>query len=181
MPENEIEVQQYQWIKGDHQGKVETFVETEGKFLVFESGRRCNKSVLKEFMMKIDMDNTALQFDDPLQKVTKSTPKKKAIEKKMPELKKAIVESRLPLPQSPAIPLIEKAKKTKTKLNVRMNCDLPNKAFIKVLEESFDEDVINDLAEFLVSKIEDPKQYLIDCMKGSILEWYKYNNKTTKK
>jgi hypothetical protein len=181
MPETKEDIVQYQWIKGDKQGTVETLQSNDGKWITFQSGRRCNKDLVKEFLMKIDTDNPILQFDDPVQSTKKPAKKvakqpKKKIE--FGEVAAKMIEEKL---QSPSIPLIEKAKTTKTKLNVRINCDLPSKAFIEVLEESFDEDIIKDLAEFLVSKIEDPKQYLIDNMKRSILEWYKYNNKTNKR
>ncbi len=177
------EVVQYQWIKGDDQGTIETYVDTDGKFLVFESGRKCNKQLIGEFVQKIDMFNPALEFDDPLTKPKPGEVAAKAVEvsKNMESLRLiGHNQSRQPLPESPTIAIIEKAKTRKTKLNVRMNCDLPNKAFIKVLEESFNEDVIEMLAIHLVSKIEDPEQFLIDNLKGSISEWYKYNNKTTK-
>lgn len=185
MPETTQEIVQYQWIKGEDQGKVETLIDSKGKFLVFESGNKCNKGLIGEYMQKIDMDNPILAFDDPLAKRPKPKPGEvaaKAVEvaKNMESLRQAVNQSRQPLPESPTIAIIEKAKTRKTKLNVRMNCDLPNKAFIKVLEESFNEDVIEMLAIHLVSKIEDPEQFLIDNLKGSISEWYKYNNKTTK-
>ena len=183
--ETTTEVEQYQWIKGESQGVIETYVETKGKFLVFESGNKCNKELIGEFIQKVDIFNPALQFEDPLQESVNPKPGEvaaKAVEiaKNMESLREAVNQSRQPIPESPTIAIIQKAKTRKTKLNVRMNCDLPNKAFIKVLEESFNEDVIEMLAIHLVSKIEDPEQFLIDNLKGSISEWYKYNNKTTK-
>ena len=68
--------------------------------------------------------------------------------------------------------------KTNTKLNVRLEIELPKKNFIKVMEDSFDDNILEVLAEYIVSEIKDPKTYLIDSLKGSISEWYKYNNKT---
>tara|TARA_S200002703_G_scaffold25952_1_gene22269 strand:+ start:403 stop:972 length:570 start_codon:yes stop_codon:yes gene_type:complete len=185
MPETTQEIVRYQWIKGEDQGKVETLIDNKGKFLIFESGNKCNKQLIGEYIQKIDMDNPVLVFEDPLAKRPKPKPGEvaaKAVEvaKNMESFRDAVNQSRQPLPESPTIAIIEKAKTRKTKLNVRMNCDLPNKAFIKVLEESFNEDVIEMLAIHLVSKIEDPEQFLIDNLKGSISEWYKYNNKTTK-
>ena len=185
MPNETIEEEQYQWIKGENQGVVETYRETKGKFLVFKSGNKCNKELIGEFVQKVDIFNPALEFDNPLTKTKQPKPGEvaaKAVEvaKNMESLRDAVNQSRQPVPESPTIAIIQKAKTRKTKLNVRMNCDLPNKAFIKVLEESFNEDVIEMLAIHLVSKIEDPEQFLIDNLKGSISEWYKYNNKTTK-
>ena len=172
MPKTETkEVVQYQWVKGENQGTVETYKNTEGKFLVFESGRRCNIEIASEFMLKIDMDNPVLQFEDPLAKAPQPTLVKvnKPIE---PKVQKPVKE------ESHVIPLIEMAKKDKTKLNVRLEIELPKKTFIKVMEDSFKDDILEVLSEYIVSEIEDPKQYLIDSLKGSISEWYKYNNKT---
>lgn len=129
-------------------------------------------------MMKIDIDNPVLQFEDPIQSV-KTKPKAKAQPKKAETVTK-VKEILTPLHHSPTIPLIQKAKKTKTKLNVRFEVELPSKSFIKVMEESFEEDIIQDLAEYIVSNIEDSKKFLIDNLKQSISEWNKYNNKTKK-
>jgi hypothetical protein len=161
----------YQWVKGENQGTVETYKETEGKFLVFESDRRCNTDLLGEFMLKIDIDNPVLQFEDPIVKVQK--PELVKVNKPVePKVEKPIKE------ESHVIPLIEMAKKDKTKLNVRLEIELPKKTFIKVMEDSFNDDILEVLSEYIVSKIEDPKKYLINSLKGSISEWYKYNNKT---
>ena len=174
MPKTETkEIVQYQWIKGENQGTIETYKDTEGKFLVFESGRKCSNEVVNEFMLKIDMDNTPLQFEDPLQKPLAPQPTLVKVDKPIePKVQKPAKE------ESHVIPLIEMAKKDKTKLNVRLEIELPKKTFIKVMEDSFDDDILEVLSEYIVSEIEDPKQYLIDSLKGSISEWYKYNNKT---
>jgi hypothetical protein len=173
MPKTETkEVVQYQWIKGENQGTIEDYRLTEGKFLVFESGRKCSQEVIDEFMLKIDIDNTALQFEDPLRKPVPQPTLVKTKKPIEPKVEKPIKE------ESHVIPLIEMAKKDKTKLNVRLEIELPKKTFIKVMEDSFDDDILKVLSEYIVSEIEDPKKYLIDSLKGSISEWYKYNNKT---
>ena len=174
MPKTETkEIVQYQWIKGENQGTVETYKDTEGKFLVFESGRRCSSDLIEEFLMKIDIDNPTLQFEDPIHETKAQQPTLVKVEKPIePKVQKPAKE------ESHVIPLIEMAKKDKTKLNVRLEIELPKKTFIKVMEDSFKDDILEVLSEYIVSEIEDPKQYLIDSLKGSISEWYKYNNKT---
>ena len=116
--ETTTEVVKYQWIKGDDQGTLETYVDTDGKFLVFESGRRCAKNLIGKFIQKIDFENPALEFDDPLLKTPKSKKPKpgevaaKAVEiaKNMKSLREAVNQSRQPLPESPTIAIIQKAK-----------------------------------------------------------------------
>ena len=166
--------QKFQWIKGENQGTVEIFEKQEGNFLQFESGRRCNSKLIGEFAIEIKEDSDLLVFDNPLSKPV-GKPKKavKAAKPVTPVPKKKI--------DNPLIPLIEKSKKTKKKLNLRMTLELPNKEFLNVMEENFDDNIIEVLAKYCVDSIEDPKKYLLDLTKGSILEWYKYNNKTTKK
>ena len=175
MPKTETkEIVQYQWIKGDNQGTIETYKDTKGKFLVFESGRRCSDAVLGEFMIKIDPENPSLQFEDPVG--TEPTVVKPELVKVNKPIEPKV--EKTPKQESHVIPLIEMAKKDKTKLNVRLEIELPKKTFIKVMEDSFKDDILEVLSEYIVSEIEDPKQYLIDSLKGSISEWYKYNNKT---
>lgn len=175
--ESVIEPVKYQWIKGDNQGTVETVSDTNDKFVMFKSGSRISHSVIKEFMLKIDMDNPVLQFDDPLTKPIQPKPGEvaaKAVEvaKNMESLRAAVNQSRQPLPSSPILPILEKAKTKKTKLNVRISMDLPSKEFIDVLQKSWDDDILTIQAEYIVSKIEDPEQFLIDKIKVALSEWF---------
>ena len=171
----EKEVVKYQWIKGDNQGSVESFDKMDGKFLVFESGKRCNQDVIAEFMMKIDLDNPILQFNDPIGSVKKN---KKAAKK--PAAKQAVLEIKQSPKPSPIIALLEKAKTKKTKLNTRINMDLPTKEFIDVLQQSWDEDILTIQAEYIVSMIEDPQEFLIEKIKVALSEWFHTTPKTNR-
>ena len=172
----EKEVVQYQWIKGDNQGVVESFDKMDGKFFVFESGKRCNQEVIGEFMMKVDLDNPVLQFADPIGMVKKP----KEVAKNMKEFKEAIHEIKQPPKPSPIISLLEKAKTKKTKLNTRISMDLPSKEFIDVLQNSWDEDILTIQAEYIVSKIEDPQEFLIEKIKVALSEWFHTTPKTNR-
>ena len=165
------EVEKYQWIKGDHQGTVETVDAIDDKFFVFKSGKRCSKAVLGEFMLKIDLENPVLQFEDPLNTIK---PIAKPIEAE--DVAKAGTHNI----KSPIIPLLEKAKTKKTKLNTRIQMDLPSKEFIDVLQQSWDDDILTIQAEFIVSKIEDPKEFLIEKIKIALSEWFYTSPKTTR-
>ena len=165
------EVEKYQWIKGDHQGTVETVDVIDGKFFVFKSGKRCSKAVLGEFMLKIDLENPVLQFEDPLASI-------KPIDK--PVKAEDVAKSGTYNIKSPIIPLLEKAKTKTTKLNTRISMDLPSKEFIDVLQNSWDEDILTIQAEYIVSKIEDPKEFLIEKIKVALSEWFYTTAKTTR-
>ena len=158
------EVEKYQWIKGDNQGTVEVVKSTDGKFILFKSGKRCNHAVLGEFMMKIDLENPVLHFDDPL--AASAVPNKKVVDST------DIAKPDVHYITSPIIPLLEKAKTKKTKLNTRIQMDLPSKEFIDVLQNSWDEDILTIQAEYIVSKIEDPKEFLIEKIKVALSEWF---------
>ena len=166
--------QKFQWTKGEKQGTIEIFEKQDGKFLEFQSGRRCNSDLIGEFVIEIKDDSEILQFEDPVSKPAKKD--------KMPYKAGKTVES-TPIKKidNPLIPLIEKSKKSKKKLNLRIDLELPSKEFLNVMEENFDDNIIEVLSEHCVNNIEDPKKALLKLIKGSISEWYKYNNKTTKK
>lgn len=165
----EEKIIEYQWIKGDNQGIVEKVVSEEGDFIQFETGRRCNKNIINEYMIKLDMDNTPLQFENPISKPLKQV---KPIEK--PTI---IKEQKA---KSPIISLIEKTKTKKVKLNITLECELPNKAFIKVLQDSFEDDISLDLAEYVLISFENPEKYLLGRLKESIEKWYKTNRNVKK-
>ena len=159
----------FQWAKGENQGKLEIYSTNDGEFMEFESGRRCNQSLIGDFILEINEDSDVLVFEDPLAKVVKPKPVVKPGEVAAKVIKETL--------KSPLIHLLDKTKKRKTKINLRLDISLPSKAFLNVMEENFEEDVIEVLAEYVVNDIEDHKKYLEDAVKRSILEWYKYNNK----
>ena len=167
--------QRFQWAKGENQGKLEIYETNDEEFMVFESGRRCNQSLIGDFIMEINSDLDILPFDDPLAKPRK--PQTTKVVKPGKTAAKVIKETL----KSPLIPLLDKTKKRKTKLNLRLDISLPSKAFLNVMEENFEEDIIEVLSEYVVNDIENPKKYLEDAVKRSISEWYKYTNKTKQK
>ena len=163
----------YQWIKGDDLGSVETVTDNSTDFWVFESGRRCNHKLLDEFMIPIFDEADIL----PLATIEKEVKKlKDKPKKKRPQVVKKITSKPKSTPikkvDSPIIALLEKAKVSKTKLNTRIEMDLPSKNFIEVLQDSWDEDVIDILSKHIVSKIEDPKKFLSEKIKISLKDWF---------
>ena len=170
----------YQWIKGDEQGTLDIFLKEEDGFLTFESGRRCNKELVDEFLIPIYFDEDILSFTDvqdtSIIKASKAKSKyNKAIEglavdgdgstpKDIPTIKNVIV--------SPLIPLLEKSKKKSIKLNTIIDMSLPSKEVLNVLSDSFDDDVIDVLSKYIVSQTKDPKSFLEKRVKSSIKDWF---------
>ena len=53
--------------------------------------------------------------------------------------------------------------------------DLPSKEFISVLDESFDDDVLDILSEYIISNIDNHREFLKDHSLKAIEDWYKKN------
>jgi hypothetical protein len=161
------DIVRYQWIKGEDQGQVEELIESEGKFLKFASGRRCNRELINEFMIEIQHDSDILPLGGEMKVSTKNTTKRKS--------KPSVLESK-PEPKNvqsnPIISILDKSKTKRTKLNIRMEMELPTKEFISVLQESFDDNILEILSGYIVSKIEDPEEFLKEQINNSIKDWY---------
>lgn len=160
------EIKRYQWIKGDNVGDLENLSESDGKFLVFESGRRCNKNLIGEFVLEITHDSEILSLGTQEAKPTKVSP---SILEKPNKTKTKRISS------NPIIPVLEKAKTKSIKLNIRIPMNLPSKEFISVLNESFDDDVLDILSEYIISNIENHREFLKDHSLKAIKDWYKKN------
>ena len=162
------DIKRYQWIKGDNVGDLENLSESDGKFLVFESGKKCNKNLVGEFVIEITYDSQILSLgaQEIKSKPTKVSPS--ILEKtNKPKPKKDT--------SNPIIPVLEKAKTKSIKLNIRIPMDLPSKEFISVLDDSFDDDVLNILSEYIISNIDNHREFLKDHSLKAIKDWYKKN------
>lgn len=161
------EIKRYQWIKGDDQGTVEEYVETDGKFLVFQSGRRCNTSLLPEFMVEINDPSEILAFEDPKVEVLQ----KQAKARKSNKTPEPVKVTKTP-EENPILSVLKKSKTTNTKLNIRVQLELPTKDLLTVLQTSFDDDVIDILSGHIVSNIDNTNEYLQEKIKDSIQDWF---------
>ena len=179
----EVISQRYQWIKGDNQGTVETFDSEAGKFNVFGSGARCNKEIMSEYMIPIYDNSEILSFPDlqkeeMIEKAKINAKRSRIIQgiKTEEEVQsitpKHIVSKPTKTEDSPLISLISKSKKSKIKLNTRIDMALPTKQVLEVLQESFDDDILDVLSKYIVSNIKDPKSYLEKRIKASIKDWF---------
>jgi len=161
----------YQWIKGDDLGSVETVTDNSTDFWVFESGRRCNHKLLDEFMIPIFTDTDILPLatiDEEVKKLAQKPARKK------PKVVKKITPKAQPQPKTnnPIVALLEKSKTSKTKLNARIEMELPSKEFLSVLQDSLNEDVIDILSKHIVDQYKDPKAFLTSKIKAALSQWF---------
>jgi hypothetical protein len=156
--------ERYQWIKGDDLGIVEivSSKQNESQYLVFDSGRKCNREIISEFMVQIFDDSDIMDLGVDV--LPKSKPKASPIKE---TIKEVVVDS-----SNPLIPILEKSKKSKIKLNSRINLEIPNKKFLAVMQESFDDDIIDVLSDYMLGKIKDPSKFLRNLIKNSLKDWY---------
>ena len=154
-----ITVQRYQWIKGDNQGNVEIYQGDSGNFNVFAGGGRCNKDLMDEYMIPIFDDAEILNFgdvqDEELVQKAKDKSKRSAMTRgilseddpKSKVIQAPVKTESIQKPKedtnSPLVSLISKSKKTKIKLNTRIDMELPSKEVLSVLQESFDDDILD--------------------------------------
>jgi len=159
MAEIENTILKYQWIKGDNTGTIETFVETVDGFMVFESKRKLNQQLLGEFMIQIHSDADVLKMEPTkaldieaetglkYENSNKNTPIQQAAQK---------VE-----PANPIRILLEKqSKNNKVKIELEFEVNVPKKEVIELLQDTFDEDVNEEVIKFSKDKLN--KQEIID-------------------
>lgn len=138
----------YQWVKGDFTGRVETVkdhIDENGlNFVVFESGKRINESLLLEYLIEVPEYQA-----------------KVAEESALPDLPtfqqaSAPVAKLKPLPTaSPILQLLETQKTQEEEfLQISLNIKVPKKDFIKILRASFGEEVDRDLHEYIASQLD---------------------------
>lgn len=179
--------ERYQWIKGENLGVVEIVKNKQpkdSKFLAFDSGNKCNKEILEEYLIQISHDQDILSLDlaqnegEVNEAIVKAKVKRRnamisglsyedPINSNKPEIIKTPIEVKNPL-----IPVIERSKKEKIKLNSRLNLELPNKDFITVMQNSFEDDILEVLSNYALSKIKDPSKFLQKLIKASLKDWY---------
>ena len=176
--------ERYQWIKGENLGVVELVKAKQPKdlkYLVFDSGNKCNRDIIDEYLVRIYHDQDILSLDlaqnegevkeaianANTRRTHEMTSGLSYEDSNKPEVIKDTIEITNPL-----IPVLERSKKEKIKLNSRINLELPNKEFITVMQNSFDDDILEVLSNYALSKIKDPSKFLQKLIKASLKDWY---------
>jgi hypothetical protein len=193
---------QHQWIKGDMDGTTDTVKNIDGGFVVYQSGRKCSLDIIQEYMHPVsdgpdpliesnkersrltagmqveEVDPVKIAEADARDKLNSDAAHKKELEVQLnnlePDSKKYTSKvDTANKPTSPIISLLKKAKTKKIPLTTKIDVKLPSKEFLAVLQDNWNDDILEIQAEFIVSQIEDPKQFLEDKIKSSLAIWFK--------
>jgi len=135
----------YQWIKGEKAGDVvkstgDTILEGNIEFLIFVDGSRCNTSLLGDMLIEVASDNP----DDLLMMTNEMMPQPKVVEmpKPAPATKAPPTPVQVkptPTTDSPLVSLLSSSKKTKEKVMITVEMELPPADLLKVVAASFDD------------------------------------------
>jgi hypothetical protein len=136
----------YQWIKGEKMGTVESFLKEEAEggmsWTYFESGRRINSSMISEFLIALPPGEIPMEME-----ISKETsPSSLPIQNEKKEKKREI---------SPIRSLLERQKNPKIeKIQVQVELEIPSKDLFSVLEETFGrEEMIEEIKNLSLEKI----------------------------
>ena len=138
-----LDIDTYQWVKGDHVGTVETIKDSDNEWISFQSGRRIAIGLINEYMIPIQNEKEKLNFNETV-KVEK--PAQVVIPKTLPEKKK----------KSHLYDIIENIKvKEQYSSTFNINYNLPKKDMINILISSYDEEeVLNALKQYVLDQID---------------------------
>jgi hypothetical protein len=159
MSETQSTILKYQWIKGDHTGKVETFVDTENGFMVFESKRKVKTELLGEFMILVNSDTDILNLTPPQAiDIEAETGLKYENSSSSPTIEKPAQKVE---PKNPIRTLLEKqSKNNKIKIELEFDVNVPKKEVVGLLQDTFEEDVKEEVIKFSKDKLN--KSEIID-------------------
>lgn len=193
---------QHQWIKGDMDGTTDIVKNIDSGFVVYQSGRKCNLDIIQEYMSPVsdgpdplieskkerdrltaglkveELDPVKIAEANAKDKLNLDSAHKKELEVQLnnlePDSKKytSKVDTAYK-PTSPIISLLKKAKTKKINLTTKIDVKLPSKEFLDLVQDSWDDNIIEIQASIIVAQIEDPKKFLEDRIKSSIESWFK--------
>lgn len=146
----------YQWIKGDNIGIIEKFKESSNGFIIFESGRRINENLLYEFLIEVNDEIDTLDINNiPKVKTafdieTEAGLKfEKNINNKKNQSGVKNIKSENPI----RILLEKQSKNNSVKVEIEFDINIPKKEVIKLLQESFNDNVEEELISFIKDKL----------------------------
>jgi len=142
----------YQWIKGDNVGNVvesngDTILEDNIEFLIFTNGTQCNTALLGDFIMEVASSHPDDLMLEPseLKPLPPTPPLNRLIkEGTKPPVKKETTSA------NPVVSLLASSKKTKEKITITIEMELPPADLLKVVAASF-EDGEKQIFDYLVN------------------------------
>jgi hypothetical protein len=158
---------EFQWIKGDDMSVTETYkgVTSNGEdlFILFDSGKRINTSLLDEYMVWFPAstripDSLPVQQPEPI----------RATSNDMVTSIQYSDQPNISFDESPIYKLLKKQKKNTVEVSIKLKLNLPSKELYNVLCVSFD-DAEKEIVDFVLDdvNIDDIKRSLGDSIRKS--------------
>lgn len=141
--------QKFQWISGEHIGKVETVNCELDEFTFFESGRRIYTNMIGEMMTPA---NGELLIDEVIDEGTTDVQLQQPTDNVQPPTD--IAKEKI----SPVIELLKKMKNPETiEVNVQVKVNVPSEGMFSLLRDSFEDELESDFKKFVSDQIDDKK------------------------
>ena len=145
----------YQWIKGDNAGKVvesngDTILEDNIEFLIFTNGTQCNTSLLGDFIMEVPSSHPSDLFMEPDELKPVPPPKPKPVNTAPAQKGTPPSVTKETASANPVVSLLTSSKKTKEKITITIEMELPPADLLKVVAASF-EDGEKQIFDYLVN------------------------------
>jgi len=132
-----------QWKKGDKTGTVEVVKDEDEEWLTFESGGRISKALKDEFLNDVDPKTPAIDVYTEFN--TEFAPRLHQ------EIPKAIVQTQ----ESPVTALLKKSSgKVAVSFALEVQVDAPSPALLAILIDSFGEDAMKDVEEYITAQVD---------------------------
>jgi hypothetical protein len=166
----------YQWVKGDYIGRVETVkdhLDENGlNFVVFESGKRINESLLLEYLIEVPeyQAKIAESATEPLQENFQNT---QSLQISQP------LQSTSKINDSAVMRLLVAQKNREDEqLEISLPIKIPKREMVQILQSSFGEEIVEDLYQYIIDQLDDSliKEVVQNKIKKFITEYYESNS-----
>jgi len=128
-----------QWKRGDKTGTVEVVKDEDEEWLMFESGGRISKALKDEFLNDVDPKTPAIDVSAEFAPVLQQ------------EFQKAIIQTQ----ESPVTALLKKSSgKVAVSFALEVQVDAPSPALLAILIDSFGEDAMKDVEEYITAQVD---------------------------
>lgn len=169
----------FQWIKGESEGKVvkviDTFIDDNMEFLVFEDGSQCNSALIGEYIMPLEPGMV------PPLPVVSNTTGIKMVKKLETQVKPIESATQITEAAHPVHELLRISKKTLVSMQITLDVEMPSDDLIRIVHESY-ENGSSIVGDYLVSAIDkNTLMSQIENMLKTKIEQISIKKKITKK
>lgn len=183
MTQEQEQLVSYQWIKGERIGSVEEIDKEENGFTYFKSGRRVKTELMGEFLMEALDGTIPIQEDietksDPTTGLATAGAVDPAAGLSVAGSSPAVITQPKASNDSAVMSLLKKmgdSAKDTIEISLKMSVKIPKKGTFTILEESFGEEVIENIESLALSQIDEKKvqEELKESLKGRVNKYYK--------